>query len=253
MIHSTKKLLGYNIRGKDGEIGEVHDFYFDDQEWKIRYLVVDTGKWLPGRKVLLSPSVAGRPDWSDHHLPVALTRKQVETSPPVEKHKTVDRQYEELLTEHYGWPVYWLHSSAVPEMAGVGTAVPGRTYDKPERQLRSEGLVVRGDPNLRSIREVTGYRIHATDGEIGYTSDFIADTDEWHIRYLVVDTGNWLPGRKVLVAPDWVDSVDWGQRLVNVAMSKRQVEHSPAFEPTDAVNREYEAQLYDYYGRPKYW
>ena len=251
MIHSAKKLFGYHIRGKDGEIGEVYDFYFDDHKWTVRYLVVDTGNWLPGRKVLLSPSVAGRPNWQDHYLPVELTRKQVEKSPPIESHKTVDRQYEEMLNEHYGWPIYWQHYPAVPEMAIAGA--PGRVYGKRESQLRSEGIQPRGDPHLRSVREVNGYRIHASDGEIGNTTDFIADTDGWEIRYLVVDTGDWLPGRKVLVAPEWVDSVDWGQRRVNVSMSKSRVKHSPEFDANEAVNREYETQLYDYYGRPKYW
>jgi hypothetical protein len=254
MIHSIKKLFGYNIRGTDGELGEVFDFYFDDAEWAVRYIIVDTGKWLPGRKVLLSPTAAGRPDWTNHALPVKLTKSQVMQSPPIDVAKPVDRQYEEMLSEYYGWPVYWLHYPGVPVMAGpaVGGGL-GPAVEKSEREFRAEGIIAEGDPHLRSVRDVTGYRIGALDDEIGQVSDFIADTEDWKIRYMIVDTGKWLPGRKVLIAPGWIESVDWGERLVKVSMSKDQVKGSPEFEPTKAVNREYEAQLYDYYGRPKYW
>lgn len=249
MIRSLRELFGYNIRGSDGEIGSVHDFYFDDHEWTVRYIVVDTGKWLPGRKVLLSPSVARNPNWANHALPVELTRKQVENSPPIDAHKTVDRQYEETLSEYYGWPVYWMQYPAVPAMAV--SAPPVRRGLGGE--AGPEDIQGRGDPHLRSVREVTDYFIHATDGEIGHAADFVAETQDWRIRYLVVSTRNWLPGRKVLVAPEWVSAVDWSRRQINVSLSRSQVENSPKFDATDAVNREYEEQLYDYYGRPKYW
>jgi hypothetical protein len=255
MKHSLKQLYGYKIRGKDGEIGEVFDFYFDDADWTVRYVVVETGNWLSGRKVLLSPTVAGRPQWAEHHLPVSLTKEQIVNSPPIDADKPVDRQYEELLNAYYGWPLYWMGYPAVPVMVGpvLENAGPQPAQDAGKPGTRREQAVPSGDPHLRSARDVAGYRIQALDDAIGNADDFVVDTETWIIRYMVVDTGNWLPGRKVLLAPGWVDAVDWGQRSVNVSMSTAQVKSSPEFDPTSAVNREYEAQLYDYYGRPKYW
>ena len=74
MLRSLKILLGDTVVANDGDIGKVHDFYFHDDTWIIRYLVVDTGHWLPGRKVLITPSALGKPDWDALTFPVALTR-----------------------------------------------------------------------------------------------------------------------------------------------------------------------------------
>ena len=78
MLRSLKILLGETVVATDADIGKVHDFYFHDDTWIVRYLVVDTGHWLPGRKVLITPSALGKPDCDALTLPVALTRGQVE-------------------------------------------------------------------------------------------------------------------------------------------------------------------------------
>jgi hypothetical protein len=109
------------------------------------------------------------------------------------------------------------------------------------------------DPHLRSTREVIGYHIQARDGEIGHVEDLIVEDEIWFIRYLVIDTRNWLPGRKVLVAPAWAEQVNWVERRVYLDLSRETVKNSPEFDPSMPVNREYEVRLYDYYGRPKYW
>jgi hypothetical protein len=213
--------LGYKILGVDGEIGHVFDFYFDDVAWTARYIVVDTGEWLPGRKVLLSPMVAGRPDSANHCLPVDLTKAQIVDSPPIEVDKPVDRQYEELLSDYYGWPVYWMGYPDVPFLVGpvmAGEAVR-EMHDSPKYQRREREVAERGDPHLRSLRDVSGYQIHTEDDAIGHINDFIAETKGWVIRYLVCDTGNWLPGKKVLIAPEWINSVNWERRTVDVSMT----------------------------------
>ena len=110
-----------------------------------------------------------------------------------------------------------------------------------------------GDPHLRSVREVSGYHLAATDGELGHVEDFILDDETWSIRYVVIDTRNWLPGRQVLISPSWVREVDWGLRKVSVDMTKQQVKDSPEYDPKMPINREYEARLYDFYGRTRYW
>jgi hypothetical protein len=111
----------------------------------------------------------------------------------------------------------------------------------------------KSDPHLRSTREVIGYHIQATDGEIGHVEDFVLNDEIWSIYYMVVDTRNWLPGREVILSTSWIEEVDWIERHVHVNLSQEAVENSPEFDPSVPVNREYEIRLYDYYGRPKYW
>lgn len=246
MLRSTKELRGYTIRALEGDIGRVHEFYFDDLAWIVRYLVVDTGRWLPGRKVLLWPGVLEQPDWETQSLPVGLTKEQVENSPPISFDEPVSRQMEADLHAYYGWAPYWRLGMPVggPSPATPGEGVAG---------VAEEAQKGPSDPHLRSTREVIGYHIQARDEEAGHVDDLIVDDKAWYIRYLVVDTRNWLPGRKVLVAPAWADQVNWVLRKVYVDLSRETIENSPEFDPAMPVNREYEVQLYDYYGRPAYW
>lgn len=106
---------------------------------------------------------------------------------------------------------------------------------------------------LRSLHNLVGYRIHATDGPIGHVEDFILRDDDWMIRYLVVDTRNWLSGKCVLISPEGVRDIGWEEREVWVDVPKQTVEDSPPYDPSAPVNREYEMRIYDYCGRPKYW
>jgi len=239
MLRSIEELYGYTIRATDGDIGKVHDFYFDDEFWTIRYLVVDTGPWLTGRRVLIAPASLDQPDWGSQSLPVRLTKKQVEQSPLVGTDQPVSRQLQVDLHHYYGWPHYWAGTS-------VGTPFLIVPPDQPQEEES-------GDPHLRSSREVIGYHIQATDDEIGHAEDFIVQDTGWVIRYMVVDTRNWLPGKKVLVATDWIEEVEWIERKVHVTLERDSVEESPEFEPGMPVNRTYEQRLYDFYGRPAYW
>jgi uncharacterized protein YrrD len=249
MLRSEKEMRGYTIRATDGDIGKVHELYFDDLAWIVRYLVVDTGNWLPGRKVLLWPGVLGQPDWGTRSLPVGLTKEQVEHSPDISADAPVSRQMEIDLHTYYGWTPYW--RSGLPPM-GLGAAAAAEMIARTETETE-EGGEQESDPHLRSTREVTGYHIQARDGEIGHVDDLIVEDESWFIRYLVIDTRNWLPGRKVLVAPAWAEQVNWVERMVYLDLSRETVEKSPEFDPSMPVNREYEVRLYDYYGRPKYW
>jgi hypothetical protein len=244
MLRSVKSLRGYQILAQDGEIGKIHELLFDDQVWVIRYFVVDTGNWLPGRKVILPPHAFGQPDWVEGQIPVNLTRKQVEEAPPIDADEPVSRQHETALHQYFEWRPYWLGGAALESTVKEEKEQPGRD---------PEAGVETGDPTLRSTREVIGYHIEATDGPIGHVDDFIVDDVDWQLRYMVVDTKNWLPGRKVLVALSWIDIINWAQRLVNVDLTRDRIERSPEFDPAEPVNRRYEEVLYDYYGRPRYW
>jgi hypothetical protein len=216
-------------------VGKVREFYFDDRFWIVRYLVADTGNWLVDRLVLLSPVSLGDPDWDEQVFPVTLTREQVEGSPRINTDEPVSRQMETELHGYYGWAPYWNAA------AYIAAPLP-RNADQRE-----------GDPHLRSTREVIGYRIQATDGGIGHVDDFIVEDDIWTIRYLVIGTGNWLPGKRVLVSPGWTREVNWAGRRVSLDLFKGVIQDSPEFDPSAPVNREYEVRLYDYYGRPHYW
>ncbi len=241
MLRSARSIIGYHLRAIDGVIGKVKDILFDDARWKIRYLLVDTGRWLPGRQVLISPEAIGEPEWRERVVPVRLTRQQVEASPDLRTDEPVARQHEEALATYYRWAPYWMPGAGI--FAGVPAPVEGPLA--PPQQ--------HGDPHLRSVKEVHGYQLRAVDDEIGHLEDLVMDTGDWSLRYLVVDTRRWLPGRRVLVSPEWVTRLDWVEGQVGVDLTRQQVQNSPEFDPSAPVNREYEEVLYDYYGRPAYW
>lgn len=244
MLRSMKELRGYKIRAKDGDIGKVVEFYFDDKGWTIRYLVADTGNWLPGRQVLIAPAAFhGQPDWKSETFPVILTKEMIKESPHISTDRPVSRQKELKLNRYYGWPIYW---SLNPEGIPVGELPVAESGIPPTEEPE-------GDSHLRSSREVIGYHIQAKDGEIGHVDDFIVDDENWIIRYMIVDTRNWLPGKKVLVSPHWIEEVNWAEAKVHVDLTREKIKDSPEYDPAASVNREYEEILYDYYGRPKYW
>lgn len=252
MLRSAREVIGYGLRAVDDEIGTVKDFLFDDRVWTVRYLVADTGGWLSGRLVLIAPVSLGQPQWASRLLPVNLTKEQIENSPGIEADRPVSRQQEKSLTEYYGWPVYWPTYFEGAGILGVAAAppTPETARDSEEERARRRESE---DPHLRSVKEVTGYHIRATDGEMGHVEDFVLEDDDWVIRYMVVDTRNWLPGKKVLVAPGWIESIDWAESKVAVDLSRDQIKDGPEYDPFAPVNREYEVRLYDYYGRPAYW
>jgi hypothetical protein len=248
MHYSVKNLEGYAIGATDGDIGKVDDFYFDDDFWTIRYLVAETGSWLLDRKVLISPFALGEVDVSRERLDVTLTMKQVEKSPGTDTDKPVSRQHEEYYLDYYDYPYYW----GGPYLWGP-TAYPRLSdADRRKRDEKARAKRETYDSHLRSANNVIGYHIEATDGDIGHVEDLIVDGETWEIRYMVVDTQNWWPGKKVLVAPQWNDRVSWDDSKVYVDLSRETIRNAPEYHP-EALDREYEETLYDYYKRPKYW
>jgi hypothetical protein len=244
-----KGLIGYTLEARDGEIGRCQDFLFDDQYWTVRYMVADTRRWLPGRKVLISPISFDKPDWETQLFPVRLTQTQIKEAPDLDENAPVSRQYERSYHRYYGWPPYWA-GDGLWGTAGHPGGLYGATAPEPVREVSERESA---DPHLRSAEEVRGYHIQATDHEIGHVEDYIVDDVSWSIRYMVVDTRNWLPGKKVIISPSWIGFVDWGNRSVEVLLTREEVKESPEYDPLTPVNREYEVRLYDFYGRPKYW
>jgi sporulation protein YlmC with PRC-barrel domain len=249
MKRSVSHLVGGTVRAKDGDLGRVEEFYFDDHKWIIRYMVVDTRRWLQGRQVLISTAALKKPKWKSRVFPVNLTKEQVRNSPSIDTDKPVSRQHEAKLHNYYDWPIYWI--TGLEPYAGIGYPVP--THLSPPARGKKAPPEEPADPNLRSTRQVTGYYIQAIDGEIGHVQDFIVDDETGAIRYLAVNTHNWLPGRKVLVFPAWISRVSWDKSKVFVDLSRESVKNSPAFDPSKPVSRGYEERLFDHYGKPKYW
>ena len=247
VLRHARAFIGCELRAKDGIIGEVKDLYFDNEQWRVRYFVVETGAWLKKRRVLISPEAVQTPEWSASILPVDLTQDQVRESPSVDTDRPVSRQYEESMRRHYNWPSYWGAGfggpSVVPPTSVVQTSLPAV-------ETTSSVTTGSGDPFLRSINEVSGYRIHATDGEIGHAVDFLIDDRTWNIRYLIVDTKNWLPGRKVVVSPWWITEVKWLESEIVIDLVQETIKRSPDYDPDLPLSVDYAGRLHDYYGRP---
>ncbi len=263
MLRSAKGFNDYKISATDGAVGHVKDLYFDDHDWAVRYFVVDTGTWLSSRKVLISPISVHHPDWAGQMLPVSITKVQVKNSPDFDADKPVSRQNEEHYLGYYGYPYYWaggglwgdgLYPSAmVPGYAGFGVDRVEREREM-ETYLRDERARHRNDdPHLRSCNAVTGYNIHAKDGEIGHVSGFLVDDTTWAIRYLVIDTTNWWGGHKVLIAPLWIKGVHWSDQSVSVDLSRESIKNAPPYDANSDWGRNQEEALYRHHGRSGYW
>ena len=253
MLRNVRHLRGYAIRATDGAIGEVDDLYFDDDRWAIRYLVVDTGSWLPGRKVLISPHAIGRPDWMAQQLPVSLTKTQVEGSPDVDTRKPVSRQYEAEYLRYYGYPHYWGGAGLWGMGAYPGSLTTEGSFEEAMKATRVPPMHTPGDSHLRSCRALTGYHICASDGDIGHVKDLLVEDRTWAIRYLIVDTSNWWRGHDVLIAPQWIETVSWPDEKVSVDLTRQAVQDAPAYDAAAHLDREQEQAMHEHYGRPGYW
>jgi uncharacterized protein YrrD len=245
MLNQVKTLKGYKLESLDGEIGKVKEFFFDDKHWTIRYLVADTGGWLTGRQVLISPYALVAVIKEDQHIAINLTQKQIEGSPSLDSDKPVSRQFEESYYGYYGWPTYW----GGPYMWGP---YPYIVRDSGKWRVSNLGGKA-WDPHLRSTHAVSGYHIQAVDGEVGHVDDFIIDDETWAIRYLVIDTQNWLAGKKILVSPQWIDRVSWHESKVFVKLIRETIKQSPEYTEESLPTREYEDGLHRHYDRKGYW
>jgi uncharacterized protein YrrD len=245
MLCKAKTLKGYKLDSLDGEIGKVKEFYFDDRHWTIRYLVADTGNWLTGRQVLISPYALAGVNGEEQNIAVELTKKQIEESPSLDSDKPVSHQFEQAYYGHYGYPRYWRG----PYLWG-SYPYPVRDRDKWKTSTQGEKA---WDPHLRSTYSVSGHHIQAEDGEIGHVEDFIIDDQTWAIRYLIVDTHNWWAGKRVLVSPQWIERVSWGERKVFVDLSRETIKQSPEYTEEAPLTRDYETGLHLHYNRVGYW
>jgi hypothetical protein len=244
MLISIDKISDYKLIGTDGEVGDIKEFFFDDDFWTVRYLVVTTGSWLNKRDVLISPYFISEINHGLEEIHVDLTQDQIRNSPDVDTERPVSREYEKDYYTYYGAPIYWIG----PYSWGASPVI---THNRADWKKEQEGDSS-WNPNLRSSKDVSGHKIQASDDTIGDVDDFIIDDENWTIRYFVVDTGKWLSERQVLISPQWIDRISWDDKKVFVTVSSDDIKNSPEYDET-TLGREYESSLYDYYGLEGYW
>jgi hypothetical protein len=247
MLWRASDIHGSAIEATDGSIGSVDDFLFSDDDWIVRWAVIDTGNWLPGRQVLLPPNRLLLPDTKSDSISVALTRKQVEDSPEIDRDPPVSRQQEMRIYSHFGWEPYWSSMAASAAM-GEPAMLPPVVEPRPMQPLGETG-----DPSLHATEDVSGYYIHARDGDIGHVEDFLISIPDWVVRYLVVDTKNWWPGKHVLIAPTWASGISWSERAVTIEMTRQQIEKAPEYVSGQIIDRPFEERLFEHHRRPGYW
>ncbi|MEO6071209.1 MAG: PRC-barrel domain-containing protein [Chitinophagaceae bacterium] len=248
MKRSIKSLLGYTIKGSDGEIGKVKEFYFDDRTSTIRYMVVKTGGWFSGKKVLISTEAFQKPEWESNTFSVNLTQEKIKNSPDIDTDKPVSRQHEELMRGYYSWPGYY--GNGLYGYWGFGMwGYPLFEESGEESVLKQPNRKdhLKENPHLRSTHEVTGYTIHAADGDIGEVEDFLVDDKTWKIDFLVIDTGHWFPGKKVLISPDMIKEIDWETGAVTIDTTTALVKSSPEYDPNVEQTDANTVMLHDHY------
>ncbi len=244
MLRQLNELKGFTIHATDGNIGTAHDFYFDDEHWTVRYLVADTGGWMRGRLVLISPMSLGNVDWAMRAVNVQLTRRQVEDSPGIATDEPVSHQFETSYYDYYRMPYYW----AGPYTWGMWPYPYGyRTAPIPQADLDRMAERHHWDRHLRSASEVKGYHIQARDETFGNVEDFIVEDESWELRYLLVDTVDWWFGKHVIVSPKWIGDIRWSDRKVYLDLSGEDIKSSPEFDASQPMDVQYEERLLGHY------
>jgi hypothetical protein len=236
VLRSLESLRGYALRATDGEIGQVTEFYFDDLHWVVRYIVINTGGWF-GPEVLIAPQAFRSADWAARVIDVNLTRAQVRNSPSVDLHQPISRQYEARYHAYFGYSPYWGGPGTWAATAPTAGALPdpilaaqraAAAIEDAERARRSlDHPPPPIDSRLRSNKDVCGYHIQATDGEVGHVDDFIADDATWELRYIEIDTSNWIGGRSILIPRSALRDVDWPNRQLRVRVTRERIEKCP--------------------------
>jgi hypothetical protein len=249
MLRSLKDLERYKVSATDGDIGHVVNFLVDDERWTVRYLVVDTGGFWSARQVLITPISFREVDYSANRFRLNLTMDKIKQSPSVDANQPVSRQQERAYHGYYGYPFYWGHGGLWGSGAFPGPMMSGM-YEHPETPPAARAT---DDVHLRSAKDVTDYHVEGTDGSMGHVKDFIVDDETWTVRYLILATTDWWPGKSVLVAPQWATRISWADRSIYLDMTRDAMKRSPEWAATYPIARDYEEQLYRHYGRIPGW
>lgn len=254
MLQAAKKFISMKVQCTDGICGHIRDIYFDDDKWTLRYFLLDTGSWLPGKLVLISPLAIDEIDFKNKIIDVNLSKEQVDKCPNPSEHVPISRQMEEQFANYYNYPFYWPGTGIWPALGydlAYYAGFKNRGLTDQEKKTIQQSVKTK-DQHLRTINELKGYAIEGRDGRIGHVENFILDDETWELRYLVIDTINWWPSRVVILSPQWVERIEWADSKIVLNLNKEKIKNSPLY-IEENLDRDYEINLYDYYQEPKYW
>jgi uncharacterized protein YrrD len=235
MQRNVYSVLGFSLHASDGPIGKVKEFYFDDQSWMLRYLIVETGNWLSNRKVLITPTALVKTLREDGSFPVNLTKEQIRNSPDIDTDKPVSRQQEVELFGYYPWQPYWgsgFYAGGLMDTSGSGLVIDKKMF----KESDVDDKHANDDPHLRSTYKLTGYHIYAADGEIGHVSDFVFDDQSWKLIFIVVNTKNWVAKHRVLIPVEDIKEILWLDSEIRLNISLEKVRHSRILNPHEFTN-----------------
>ncbi|GGD02692.1 hypothetical protein GCM10007216_36830 [Thalassobacillus devorans] len=260
MLYFASTLKNYNIQANDGELGKVKDLYFDDKKWTVRYLVADTRKWLPGKKVVVSPSGVKAVDTGEEVVHVENNKEDIRHNATLEEKQDFSYEKEMELSDTFGWKQYW-----AGEFLWGGYLTPMDPVEEPARAAEpqttqeppiNDNVHDRKD-KLRSSESIKGEFkhgvVHGENGKIGYIKDLMIDEGTWRIRYLLVDTSEWSTNERVLLSPDWLQSVDWLTNDFYIDLKLETIEDGPNYEKDQTVTKEFEEMIYRKYRKEPYW
>lgn len=228
------------VFARDGELGPTTDVLFDDLTWTVRYLALLLEDGLEGRQTLITPQAVASLDRQARALHLNQNANSVWQAPHLEANLPVAAQQEIDYYEYLGADPYWggdpVQPVPAPEVASGKVALPAA-----------------GDPHLRSVQEITGYSIETADGSTGHVENLLLDDEAWRIRYLVADTRDWLPAKKVLIPLSSIAEIEWGPEKVLVDLASNDLKEAPAWDPDAPFDRDYETRVHEHYGRTPYW
>ncbi len=252
MLRTTKEMLGYTVKGFDDTIGTVDDFFFLDDDFHIRYLVVQIGAFVFNRKVLITPDALGEPDWVSQQFPVNLTKKEIKGSPDIKTNRPISAMDLERLHDYYRWPKFWTPlNPAVSPPKGIKNDQQSPATNTIRLSIQKQQQLT--EPKLRSMREIIGYRVKASDGTAGRVIDTILNDQTWKFHYVVINTGSIFNHKKVLLAVDWINLFQHRKSQIQVDMPVKTIEDSPEFDPNTPMTHRREEVYYEFHGKPYYW
>jgi hypothetical protein len=251
MLHRLHDYEQFTVHATNGELGSVDDFLFDDARWTVRYLVVGTGS-LFGRRVAISPIAVVEPDWKAKRLAIRLSMERIREGPDLLTATDIPRTREEEYATYYGYPAYWggpalwAWAGAPGALAGTPPAeymVPGGTEDPK--------TLAQHQYQLRSVADLRGAHLHAADGEIGHVDDLLIDAESWNAPYLLIDTSNWIGGKRVLVPTAAITGVGWATHTVHIDLPKVRIQEAPVPDLDGPLDHAAETALAAYYDRTR--
>ncbi len=257
MFQSLKNLIGYTVRAPDGEVGTVADFYIDDFNWIVRYMVVQVETEEGLRLSLLSPLVFGDLEniSEEDTFPVLVTRAAVLNSPLLQNEEPVSLRHLTAVHRYYQWPIYWeIGGASDPGPIEEGMSGYPIVEMMTDVEAQRDAFEHAEDTHLRSVQEIIGYYINTRDGvQVAKVADFLSDDEDWRVMYIIADAGSHVPGRYVLLSPTWVNEINWPEHEFNLDLKTETVRNSPPYDPDMILDRDYEEQLFRHYDRKAYW